>query len=488
MALEEYKSKRDFRQTSEPQARKAKPNRQPIFVVQEHHASRLHYDFRLEADGVLKSWAVPKEPSMDPAQKRLAIHVEDHPLQYANFEGTIPEGQYGAGTVSIWDSGTYDKLRDEESTPQSASEGIDSGRLEFELHGRKLKGRFALIRMRGRGRGKENWLLIKMKDAQARPASSKSRNGQSSQPRRKPAARLRAAKLPPAGGVSFSHLSKVMYPEAGLTKGDVVEFYRQIAPRLLPFLRDRPATLERLPNGLGNGRATHFWQKNIPSSYPEWIPRAELPTEQGKTVHYALVNDVETLLFLVNQGTLTFHVWFSRMEDLDHPDFVLFDLDPGKASFGEVVDIANKLHTVLDAEGVDSFVKTSGKTGLHVLVPWQSDGGYDEARDWALGIAERLVEDNPDQATVERSKAKRGDRVYIDVIQNARGHHAVPPYVLRAVPQATVSTPLDWREVNARLDPTDFTLKTISRRLKQVKHDPIAKFLAFLDQPKMRSK
>jgi bifunctional non-homologous end joining protein LigD len=239
---------------------------------------------------------------------------------------------------------------------------------------------------------------------------------------------------------------------------------------------------------LGSGRATHFWQKNIPSSYPDWIPRAELPTEQGKIVHYALVNDVETLLYLVNQRTLTFHVWFSRMGDLDRPDFVLFDLDPGKASFGDVVEIANKLHKVLDAEEVESFVKTSGKTGLHILAPWRSDGGYDEARDWAMGIAERLVEENPDQATVERSKAKRGTRVYMDVMQNARGHHAVPPYVLRATPQATVSTPLDWREVNAKLDPTDFTLKTISRRLRQAKRDPIATFLAFLDQTKKRSK
>ena len=157
MALKEYRAKRDFRKTPEPAAEPGKGHRRPIFVVQEHHASRLHYDFRLEADGVLKSWAVPKEPSSDPAQKRLAVHVEDHPLPYAKFEGTIPQGEYGAGTVRIWDQGTYENLLAEKPEPQTVSEGIEAGRLEFVLHGQKLQGKFALIRMKGRGgRGKDN--------------------------------------------------------------------------------------------------------------------------------------------------------------------------------------------------------------------------------------------------------------------------------------------------------------------------------------------
>src|SRR5439155_15792149 len=171
MALEEYQAKRDFRATLEPAAKPGKPHRQPIFVVQEHQATRLHYDFRLEADGVLKSWAVPKQPSMDPAQKRLAVRVEDHPLAYADFRGTIPEGQYGAGVVTIWDSGTYDNLLADKPVPQTVTQGIEAGRLEFTLHGKKLRGCFTLIHMRGKGRGKENWLLIKMKDELARPES-----------------------------------------------------------------------------------------------------------------------------------------------------------------------------------------------------------------------------------------------------------------------------------------------------------------------------
>ncbi len=178
MPLEEYRAKRDFKKTSEPAgAGKSKAHKLPIFVVQEHHASHLHYDFRLEADGVLKSWAVPKGPSLDPAVKRLAVQVEDHPLGYATFEGTIPKGQYGGGTVKIWDHGAYESLMDEKAAPQTVAEAIEAGRLEFVMHGEKLKGKFALIRMKARGKGKPQWLLIKMKDefaeAEERDAAAK---------------------------------------------------------------------------------------------------------------------------------------------------------------------------------------------------------------------------------------------------------------------------------------------------------------------------
>src|SRR5439155_24974164 len=139
--------------------------------------------------------------------------------------------------------------------------------------------------------------------------------------------------------------------------------------RPLPHLHARPATLERLPDGIGSGKP-HFWQKNTPSQYPDWIPRIDLPSGAGKSVQYVLVNNEETLLYLVNQGTLTFHVWFSRVKDLDRPDFVLFDLDPSQASFQDAVAVARQLHEFLQEEDVEAFVKTSGKSGLHVQVPW----------------------------------------------------------------------------------------------------------------------
>jgi len=467
-ALDAYEAKRNFDVTPEPGAHATRPHAAPIFVVQEHHASRLHYDFRLEADGALKSWAVPKKPSLDPADKRLAVRVEDHPLAYATFSGEIPEGEYGAGTVRIWDRGTYEPV-------SSVTDGLDAGRLEFVLHGKRLRGRFALIRMKNASlRGKENWLLIKMKDHYARSSATA------------PAARKNAKDpkvalptgtmpaRPAAAKVAFSHIDKVMFPQAGFTKGDVLSFYERIAPRLLPFLRDRPVTLERLPDGLTRPDSPHFWQKDTPAYYPDWIPRVELPTERGKIVHYALVHDRQTLLYLVNQGTLTFHPWLSRVQDLDRPDFVLFDLDPGEAAFVEVVAVARRLRQVLEGQRRPPVVKTSGKTGLHLLVPWKEKGGYDAARAWAHALADQVADDLPTQATVDIRKAKRGPRVYIDTMQNARGHHAVPPYVLRAVPAATVSTPLRWDEVTPELDPGKFTLATIFRRLARKKVDPLA--------------
>lgn len=296
---------------------------------------------------------------------------------------------------------------------------------------------------------------------------------------RKPAAASRGPRSKGAASprrVTFTHTDKVMFPGPGFTKGDVLAFYDRIADRLLPHLRDRPVTLERLPDGMREG-GPRFWQKNTPDYYPTWIPRVELPSERGKAVRYVLVNDRDALLYLVNQGTLTFHPYLSRVAGLDRPDYVLFDLDPGTATFADVIKVARALHAALDAEGVTSFPKTSGKSGLHVLVPWREPGGYDAARAWATRVAGVVTDALPDLATTQRLKDARDGRVYVDVIQNARGHHAVPPYVLRATPGATVSTPLEWKDVNAKLDPKRFDIRTVFKRFARQAADPMAALL-----------
>lgn len=476
MGLKEYKAKRDFRVTSEPPPRVTKTHKKPIFVVQEHHARRLHYDFRLEADGVLKSWAVPKQPTLDPAQRRLAVQVEDHPLEYGKFKGTIPEGQYGAGEVFIWDNGTYENLAEHKPRPETVTEAIEHGRVEVRLHGKKLKGDFTLVRMTGRNGGKENWLLIKKRDEFADPEASAepAQTGKASRRQWVSNRPPRASGDSTAPAPALSNPEKILFPEPAITKAEVFDFYKRMAPRLLPFLRDRPVTLERAPEGVnGNGRP-HFWQKNVPSYYPSWIPRAELRSKEGRKTRYALVNDIDTLLYLVNQGTITFHVWMSRIHDLAWPDFVLFDLDPGDGRFSDVVAAAKKLHEILNREGVDNYLKTSGKRGLHVLTPWKGQGGYNEARAWAWEIGEQLVKSMPDRTTLQRLKARRGSRVYIDVMQNALGLHVVPPYVLRVIPSASVSTPLEWKELTASLDPADFNLRTLPGKLARRKKDPLA--------------
>jgi bifunctional non-homologous end joining protein LigD len=226
-------------------------------------------------------------------------------------------------------------------------------------------------------------------------------------------------------------------------------------------------TVERVPS-----QGSLFWQKNTPKHYPDWIPRVKIQNEEGdREVSYALINDLRSLLFFVNQGTVTFHPWLSRVEDLERPDFVLFDLDPEKGRFQDAVTLARGLHDLLAEEGIKSYVKTSGKSGLHVLVRWDEvghfDGSYEEARHWALEIAGRLVRRFPKIASTERRIKKRHGKVYVDVIQNARGHHGVPPYVVRATPEATVSMPLEWSEVTSRLDPRHFTIRNAIHRIKR---------------------
>jgi bifunctional non-homologous end joining protein LigD len=472
--LVEYKQKRDFAVTQEPRPRVAKSDHNPIFVIQEHHASRLHYDFRLEADGVLKSWAVPKKPTTDPAVRRLAVQVEDHPLGYANFSGKIPEGEYGAGTVKIWDRGTYENLLEKNPQRRTLTQAIADGHVEILLRGRKLSGKFALVRTKVR-RNKSDWLLIKMKDIEA-PRKSRLKKSESKVERRrdsKSKAKNKQAAKESSKFFEFTNEDKIIFPQLGATKGDVLRYYERIAGRLLPHLENRPMTLERLPDGLRKG-GPHFWQKNTPSHYPSWVPRIMIKSGDGEPVEYPLVNDVKTLLYLVNQGALTFHPWFSRVGSLDRPDFVLFDLDPGKAPFANVVRAAKMIHRELTRESVECYVKTSGKSGLHVLALWQSDGGYEEAREWADRVGERIVELLPESVTLERSKTKRKGRVYLDVMQNVRGHHAVGPYVLRAVPEATISTPLKWNELSSKLDPRNFNLETIFRRLAKLRTDPLA--------------
>lgn len=485
MSLRKYHEKRNFNVTAEPKGARPKRHAKTIFVIQEHHASRLHWDFRLEADGVLKSWAVPKVPTLDPKVRRLAVHVEDHPLEYAKFHGKIPQGQYGAGHVEIWDKGAYENL-----SPEPLSRGIEQGRLKFRMFGKKLRGAFALIRMHGDD--DKNWLLIKDKDEDARPGSAGQAEAQvqrqekaaAGKPKKsakkervwqsnRMAAKKSAGEAPQS--IELTHPQKVMFPEAGITKGDLFNYYQQAADRLLPWLRDRPCTLERLPDGIGQN-APHFWQKNTPDYYPRWVKRAEVLAENGQTVQYVLVNDVATLLYLVNQGTVTFHPFMSRMADLEKPDFVLFDLDRSEATFADVIDTAKAVHAALSQHRRESFVKTSGKSGLHVLVPWEK-GDHDEARGWAMEIARAVTEKIPDVATTERSKAARKGRVYLDVMQNAKGRHVVPPYVVRPMPTATVSVPLHWKDVTKRLSPEKFDLKTVLAALKKGPADPMEKLV-----------
>ncbi|HMG89729.1 MAG TPA: DNA ligase D [Chryseolinea sp.] len=803
MALTKYIKKRDFKKTPEPKGKKSKQSKNLTFVVQRHDASHLHFDFRLELDGVLKSWAVPKGPSLNPGDKRLAVQVEDHPLSYGKFEGVIPKGNYGAGTVEIWDNGTYAPESDTNGTATSTlRKGLKSGSLKITLHGKKLKGSFALVRLKD---GKEkNWLLIKHRDefatnGKGSPSTKKiqtpvtsvrsprakerkfkdfikpmlatltdepfdnpdwlfevkwdgyraiaemnkgeakfySRNGLSfhelypevaaelkkikkdciidgevvvldehgkpsfqklqqfgmkrdfpilyyvfdclsyngkditdkplverkkilkkllpksnilkysehipadgirfykeskklnlegimakradsvyeigrrttnwlkvknhntqeaiiagytaprasrkyfgslvlgiyqkgklkyightgtgymektlkdvyeqlqpytteSSPfdtkvplnaavtwvkpvlvcnvkyselthdgilrhpvfmglridkkanevdqletnmktatKKKPARKLakktsrktsdEKGKTIKANGheVPVTNTQKIFWPDESYTKGDVIDYYNTISSYILPHLKDRPQSLKRNPNGI---KDKGFFHKDAGEAAPSWVEHIEVRSDSTqKIVNYILCNNKATLLYLANLGCIELNPWNSRIKNPDHPDYLIMDIDPSdNNTFKEVVDVAVVIKEVLDKAGASCYCKTSGATGIHIYVPLHAAYAYEQARHFAELVAALTAEQIPKLATVERSLDKRKGRIYVDYLQNSRGQTLSSVYSIRPVPGATVSTPIEWKELTHELDPKNFTIKTIHKRLDKL--------------------
>jgi bifunctional non-homologous end joining protein LigD len=752
LSLREYERKRDQKKTPEPFGGKRR-GKQPIFVVQRHDARRLHYDFRLERDGALASWAVPKGVPLEPGQQHLAVHVEDHPLDYATFEGEIPQGQYGAGSVEIWDTGTYELVEEKRD-----------GGLTVRLHGKKLDGTWTLIPAHMDGK-EQNWLIVRKRDEtvapkggqpdyapmlatlsdskqiprvdgweyeikwdgyrivarvaggeavlrsrkdqnyserfanvakelvkavktpdcvvdgevcalddEGRPSFSAMQQGKPGTPiiyyvfdllevegepivdlplaeRRKRLKKLldgrnrtiqfsqgfddgealyRAAqerrlegimgkrleshylpgrrsrdwlkfkthgeqelviagytrgkgrrewsfgslvvatngpnglewagnvgtgfddaeqerllkKLKPlvrktspfptppkmprvrkgdvvwvepelVAEVSFaewthdgrlrapvylglrtdkdasevrrevaeavpdvirkgkrtlrlSNLDKPFWPDEGITKGDLLAYYRDVAPVVVPHLRDRPFTMRRYPDGAA-GKS--FFQKDKPPGMPDWITTENIEVStrdkprQRRRIDAPLVNDELALLWMVNMGCIDLNTWYSRVPRLDRPDFVLFDLDPSPdVGFRETVQVALLVKEVLDALDLQSFPKTSGSDGMHVLVPIARRHTYDDTREFAEIVARALATTNRGLVTTEWTKSKRKG-VLIDANQNGEGKTIASVYSVRPRAGAPVSTPLRWEEVDESLEVGAFTMDVVRRRI-----------------------
>lgn len=670
-----YEAKRDFARTPEPPAEfgdsRARTQGEAVgraFVVHRHEARRLHYDLRLEMHGVLKSWAVPKGFSYDPEVRKLAVRTEDHPLAYTTFEGVIPEGEYGGGTMLVWDRGRYQIT---EGGEDQGAAGVEAGKLVLSLSGRKLRGAWHLVRTK---RGEGEWLLFKGRDRYVRresdrqpffdlaaatpwtgepppaavrpeaesepfsdrdflfepeltgipvflrraagaaalrraddgtalelpeivaaaeavraeellawgwlvatdeaerpsaarlaarlagdgsipaacyvtdliryeewdlrrvpllerkelldtllpasphllfgehvavrgedfhaaceaaglPGSIARRAGSpypgaSSGPEKRDAGRdclripARPAKLPAGGDhllvglsrqraereaarpVRFSNLDKVFWPAHGYTKRDLIRYYDQVAAHLLPYLHERPAHLLRYPDGVG-GKA--FYQKDLPDHAPDWIEIEEIASgHRGETIRYLIVNDQAALLFAANLGSIDIHPWLSLRTRRDRPDWAVFDLDPGGGPFTEVVRLARAFGKVLRGIGLRPYLKTSGATGLHVYVPIEPLYPYEVVRQFAEAVSTHVAGEHREIATVERTTARRGGRVYLDFLQNRRGQTVVPPYAARPVPAASVSTPLDWDELDGNLRPERFTIRSLPERLDRL--------------------
>ena len=813
-SLEAYRTKRSADRTPEPFGAHA-PTSGRQFVVQHHAARNLHYDLRLEMEGVLRSWAVPKGPSPNPRDKRLAVHVEDHPLDYADFEGSIPEGNYGAGAVIVWDRGQWIPLND-------PSEGLAKGKLLFELRGYKLRGKWTLVKTK---RGEKDWLLIKESDGfvseestdsyppdsilsgqtvaeiagnkdpgvgirksllncktprkkvsrqglkfmlaqigkpfskrdwiyeikydgyrllavkdegtvslisragndltatfpdiaaafaklpfsyvlldsevvvhdsggipsfsrlqkrgrltrridiqraaselpatlyvfdciafddfDLRSLSIKRRKailkkvlpsvgpirfsdhiehhgeamfdevcklglegivakqvdsayvaGRSSQwikvsaekradyvvagytepkgsragfgalllacyegeslvyvgrvgsgftnrdhkelgpvlsraPKTRAPANASAEKgqhwkdtglvcevkykqITPDGllrqpvfirqrddkharecvretivaleepaapsdkeerSVPFTNLDKIFWPQDCFSKGDLIEYYANIAVWLLPYLENRPVVLDRYPDGI-EGKS--FYQKDAPGFVPSWIRTEQIWSEQSqREIGYFIVEDPTSLLYIINLGTIPLHVWSSRIETLEQPDWCILDLDPKGAPFAHVIQIAKTVHELCESLSLPNFLKTSGSSGLHVLIPLGAHYTFEQSRTLAELLARVVCSELPDIATVTRSVSNRDGKVYVDYGQNGHGRLLVSTYSVRPLRLAPVSMPLRWKELTSKLDIKRFTIKTAAKRMRSLKDDPLLPVLTL--EPDLRT-
>lgn len=820
MSLSKYNQKRDFKQTQEPKGKVEKSKHELIFVVQKHAASHLHYDFRLEMDGVLKSWAVPKGPSMDPEVKRLAMMVEDHPYSYKDFEGSIPEGNYGAGNVIVWDNGTYAPDEKTANPEKKLLADLEKGRLSFILKGKKIKGEFSLVKLKGK---QENaWLLIKKNDEFAtdtdilekdksvlskrslddleqkskeiiptekeKKTSKKktqsvedkaefikpmlanikekpfddpdwvfenkydgyrtvavinppdvqlfSRNELSFNSNFKPIAdelqkvdhtavldgeivvedengkanfqllqnyiktglgtlkyyvfdllnldgnqitelslldrkqllkilfnkyefdnifysehiaekgielfdlalknkaegiiakkanssyfpnkrssdwlkvktsneeeaiiigitepkksrqyfgalllgqyygkRLQFigkcgtgfteailkelyTKLQPhfitesplnekialrdeiqwvkpklVCQVKFSewtndkhlrhpvflglridkkasevfvpsnikettplkdttimeathtykktendfdlkigkrelHLTnqnKIYFPKDGITKGEIIQYYTEVADLMLPYLKNRPESMNRFPGGID---APSFYQKDVDvDKIPSWLKTEKIYSESNDAkIDYLICNDKETLLYMANLGCIEINPWNSTLKNIENPDWLVIDIDPEKDDFKAVVQTALTVKELMDELETECVCKTSGATGLHVYIPLAAQYDYDSVKILAELLAKEIHDRLPETTSLERSIKKRDHKIYVDYLQNRRGQTLAAPYSVRPKPGATVSTPLEWSEVNDKLHPSQFTIKNVLNRFEK---------------------
>ena len=489
MSLKEYARKRDFRKTAEPEGRIEK-NSQSRFVIQKHEASHLHYDFRLEMDGTLKSWAVPKGVPYIKGEKRLAMEVEDHPISYIAFEGTIPKGQYGGGTVMVWDQGTYQPMS------KSLSAELASGKLHFVLHGKKLNGEWYLVRLR---QGNQ-WLLIKG-GTNARRLSKKAddtsavsgrsmkqiaggddvwQSGRATKIKAQPvkkiagkepakSAKRSSTQLKVAGkSLDVSNLHKVFYPKTGFTKGNLIDYYIQISPHLLPHLKNRPITLKRYPNGV-NG--IFFYEKQCPTPHPSWIKTTDVARSDNTTIHYLLINDLPTLVWAANLADLELHTFLHKAPAIMRPNFLAFDLDPGPpADITLCCQVGLRLKSLFDSLKLKSFAKTSGSKGLQVYVPLNSPITYEKTKAFAHNVARALEKQYPDLIVEKMFKKLRNGKVLVDWSQNDDHKTTVCVYSLRAKEHPTVSTPVSWEEVLTAQKKKDARLLTFEAKdvLKRV--------------------
>ena len=508
-----YQRKRDFARTPEPAGgrppERADGSRR--FVVQRHRARRLHYDLRFEIDGVLVSWAVPRGPTLDPKAKRAAIHVEDHPLEYIDFEGVIPAREYGGGDVIVWDSGTW-----EPHATDDPAAAVAAGELHADVDGQKLHGRLVLVRREQDRSGQEQWLLLHKNDEYAvggwdpedhprSVLSGRTNDEVKADPHRMwrsdlPAAQASVAVGGPSGAelealdglgaggtwevlgrkLRVTNLDKVLFPgrpgETAVTKREFIRYAAVIAPIVLPYLAGRPLNMHRFPNGAG---ASGFWHKQLPEHAPGWVPRWDRPdADPGEAATYLVVDEAAALVWAANFGALEWHAWTSRASEPRRPTYALIDIDPGPATSWDDVLVLARLHrAALEHLGVRARAKVTGQRGIQIWVPIATGPGFDETRAWVEQLSRAIGAVVPDLVSWEWDVNARGGRARLDYTQNVVNKTLVAPYSPRPAAGGPVSAPIDWAELDdPALRPDAFTIRTVLDRVAK-RGDPFREVL-----------
>ncbi|HEU5044369.1 MAG TPA: DNA polymerase ligase N-terminal domain-containing protein [Nocardioidaceae bacterium] len=515
--LATYRRKRDFARTPEPSGATtaAAEPRALRFVVQRHRARRLHYDLRFEVDGLLASWAVPKGPTLDPEVRRMAVHVEDHPIEYLDFEGVIPSGEYGGGDVIVWDIGTW-----EPHDTDDPAAAIAAGELHADVHGQKLTGRLVLIR-RGEASDKEQWLLVHKHDDAAVDGwdpgdhprsvlSGRTNDEVKADPERMwrsdlPAAVASVALRAPAvegpgedelaaldglgaGGtwevfgrrLKVTNLDRVLFPSAPhrpqVTKRDLLRYGAQVAPTVLPYLAGRALNMHRFPNGAGE---KGFWHKQLPAHAPSWVPRWDNPeADPGETTTYLVVDEPAALVWAANFGALEWHPWTSKVDAPHRPSYALVDIDPGtKTSWEEVLTLARLHRTAFEHLGVVAQPKVTGRRGIQIWVPIGRGPSFDETRGWVERLSKTVGAVMPELVSWKWGVDERRGLARLDYTQNAINKTLVAPYSPRAAAGGPVSVPIEWHELDdPDLRPDRFTVHTVLDRIAE-RGDPFRALL-----------
>ena len=435
--LKDYNKKRNFNKTKEPIGKVSKKHKRLIFCIQHHIARKDHYDLRLEWNGVLLSFAVPKGLSYNPQDKRLAVKVEDHPLSYKDFEGIIPKGEYGGGTVMLWDYGYWKPL---------SKVDLKNDLIKFKVMGKRIKGLWTLVKMND-----DNWLIIKDKDEyhlydNINKFNTSIKTGRTMK---------EIADI--STNITLTNPKKIIFNNPEITKEEIFNYYKLVLCRMLPLIKDRLISTVRCPNGITEDI---FYKKHM-ENIDGYLGCKKINNEK-----YYYIKDELGVLSEVQMNSYEFHIWGSKVNGINHPDILVFDLDPDEhLSIKKVREGVKDLKKILDSYNLKSYLKTSGGKGYHIVVPIKGIT-WKEARKITKNIAELMSVKWPEKYTSNIKKSSRKGKIFIDWQRNIKGATSVAPYSLRLKNKPRVSMPIKWSELD-KVKPDDITIDEAIKRLKR---------------------